>query len=135
MIQVYPDAALVPLLERIVADGVRYHLFTNDITPDADTELIDFIEATWEDYASVLVDGADFSLNGVTANRGTILAAPISIEQTGVGTNSAYGYYVTDSGSTVLLAAARFDSAPVNKDQGEHWVITPIFGDFDGNAA
>lgn len=129
MKQIHPDASLIPLLERLVADDVKIHLFSNNVTPDKTTTLGSLTEMTGgTGYASVTVDATDFTLGGVTANRGTLQAAPISFTMTASG-DSIYGYYVTDTASADLLAVARFDDAPISLSAGKTVFVTPIFGD------
>ncbi len=132
MNQIYPDVGLIPILRRIVTPSVVYHLFVNDVTPDRDSVLGDFTEMTASGYAEIVVDEADFTLDGVTAHIGSLLAAPIAFENTSGGALDAYGYFATNAAGDELLACARFDSAPVNKEDGESWLVTPIVGDFSG---
>lgn len=131
MHQIYPDVALTPILARIVTPSVRFHLFDNDITPGLGTVLSDFHEmGSGEGYASVLVLAADFSLSGVTAHIASMLAAPISFLKTSGTPADAYGYFATDDAGTVLLWAARFDSAPLTRSPGGSWIVTPTVQDF-----
>lgn len=132
MNQIYPDAGLIPILRRIVTPSVVYHLYTNNVTPDRDTVLGDLTEMTAAGYVEITVDDSDFSLDGVAAHVGSLLAAPIAFENTSGGALDAYGYFATNAAGDELLAVARFDAAPVNKADGEAWLVTPIVGDFSG---
>ena len=110
MDQIHPDVSLIPILERIVADDFRYHLFENNVVPDRDTELADLTEVGSGGYASIVVAAADFTLSGVTGHLGSLAAAPISWTPSGTDW-TIYGYYITDSANTLLLGVARFDGA------------------------
>lgn len=129
MQQIYPDEGLVSQLMRIMGDDVKYHLYTNDITPDRATVLADFTEAAFTGYAAVTVEAADFTIDGVSAHVGYIQAPPITFTNGSGVDQDAYGYYVTDAGSTEVLAAGRFDAAPVTKADGDAWSVIPVWGD------
>lgn len=131
---IYADNGLVMQLERIWSPSVRYHLFYNNYTPTRATVLADLSEPGWASYASVLVDDTDIIASGVAANVGYVQAAPVIFTNTSGISVDCYGYYVTDSGNTKLLAAARFDSAPVSKANGESFVVIPVWGDFSQNS-
>lgn len=130
MQQKYPDAALVPILQRFLAGDFHYHLYTNNLTPDDASVLGDFTEAAWGGYAAQTVVAADFSLTGVSAHVGGVTGLPVTFTNSSGGDQSAYGYYVTNTGNTQLLACARFDAAPVLKHNTESWLVIPTFGDF-----
>jgi hypothetical protein len=129
MQQIYPDEGLVTQLVRIMGDDVHYHLFVNDVTPDRDTVLADFTEAAFTGYVEVTVEAADFTIDGVSAHVGYIQAPPITFSNGSGVDQDAYGYYVTDVGDTEVLAAARFDAAPVTKPDGDQWSVIPVWGD------
>lgn len=131
MHQIHPDSSLVPLLERMVASDLHYHLYTNNVTPDRDTELGDLTEmGGGTGYSIITVDAADFTLTGVSAHKGFLIAAPITfvIGVTGSPTD-VYGYYVTDTGNAELLAVARFDDAPIDITAGANIPVVPVMGD------
>jgi len=130
MHQIHPDTSLVPMLKRIVAGGVNYHLFTNNITVDRDTVLGDFVEPVpGSAYSPITVDDADFALTGVATHRGSIIAPMIEFVPIGDYGESIYGYYATDSTDTDLLACANFDDAPIPWATGSSVPVLPIFGD------
>ena len=128
---IHPDVSLVKLLQRMVASDLHYHLYVNDVTPDRDTEIGDLTEMTVvSGYNPITVAAGDFSLTGVSAHKGTVIASPITFVITaGSGVSNVYGYFVTDTGNTSLLAVARFDSAPISLSAGASIPVTPIFGD------
>lgn len=134
MQQIYPDAALVPILQRMLVGDLNYHLFANNVTPDQSTVLGSLTEAAWTGYAPITVLASAFTLTGVAAHVGGVTANVIAFTNTSGGDQSAYGYYVTDTANTVLIAVARFDSAPVTKHNTESWLVTPTFGNFSAAA-
>lgn len=135
MHQIYPDAALVPILQRIVAADVKIQIFVNDVTPSLATELEDFDLPAFDNSGPIAVAGGAFSFSGVTAHVATAMALPISIENEDAVSHDAYGYVVMDATGTIILACARFDSAPVTKAAGESWIITPVIGSFSAFAS
>lgn len=129
MDQIYPDQGLITILQRIVADDFHFHLFVNNITPDRTTVLFDLTEAAWSGYVPITVLRTDFVMYGLAAHIGSAQAPPIAFNNNTGTSQSAYGYYITDVSNSVLLAVARFDSAPVIKNDGDGWVVQPIIGD------
>lgn len=130
MNQIYPDEGLVMQLTRIAEGTLRFHLFTNNETPDRDSVLADFTEAAWAGYAAVDLDETDFVTTGTAGHVGYMYADPIAFVNTSGADVDAFGYYVTDTSETVLLAVARFDSAPITKADAESFLVTPVWGDF-----
>ena len=132
MKQIYVDLGLVFWLQKMVADGLSFHLFTNNATPNRETTLGGLTEATWTNYSPILVSGGSFTLFGVAGHRGHLSAADISFLNDSGGTQTAYGYYITDGDGMdpLLLAAARFDDAPLARDDQDSWNIVPRIGDF-----
>jgi hypothetical protein len=87
-------------------------------------------EAAWTGYASITRTWSDYTINGVAANAGYAIAAPITFTNSSGGTVNPYGYYVTDTGSTLLLAIARFDGAPTPILASGSLNVIPTWGDF-----
>lgn len=135
MTQIYPDAALVPLLQRLLTGGINLHLFANNAVIDQSITLSGLTEAAWAGYAVQNVPAAAFTLTGVAAHVGGATAAAVAFGNTSGGNQSAYGYYATDAANTVLLWCARFDAAPIVQPSGGSWVVTPTVGDFSQAAA
>jgi hypothetical protein len=126
----FPDQGLVYQLQQVLTAGVNYHLFTNNITPGLSTTLSGLTEAAWGGYAAISQSWSNFSTNGVSGHNGFAIAAPINFANSSGSPQSAYGYYVTDSGNTKLLAVALFDSAPVTEPSGSQFTVVPTWGDF-----
>ena len=135
MTQIYPDAALITLLQRIVTPSVTVRLFVNNVTPDRSLTLGGLTEAGWTGYAAQNVLAAAFTLTGVAGHVGGITAAAVSFSNTSGGSQSAYGYFVTDASGSFLLWAARFDGAPITQPDGGSWQVTPTIGDFSQAAS
>jgi len=133
---VIPDAALVNLLLRMAGNGqsgVDFHLFVNNHTVTVATILADMSEATWSGYAAVNVAYTDYTIQSVSAHQGTIIAPPFSWGNSSGTGQTAYGYFVTQTGSAVLLWAANFDSPPATVPNGGGLATVPIIGDMWAN--
>jgi hypothetical protein len=130
MLQLYPNQGLVPIMQRVVVAGLVWRIFTNAITPDQTTVLADLIEAAFAGYAPVTVPWVAFGLNGVSANAGYAIAAPIGFTNSSGADQTIQGYYVTDAGNTILFAVAAFDDAPEDLPDGATKVVVPVLGDF-----
>jgi len=130
MQQVYPDEGLEQLLDWMLANTIKLHLYVNDLTPTKDTVLADLTEAAWTGYAVEDILTTDWSVKGVSAHNGYALSDPKAFDNGSGADQDAYGYYYTDSAETMLLAIVRFDSAPITKADGETWTVFPTWGDF-----
>ena len=128
MQEIIPDVALLPALKQLVKDDVRYHLFTNDVTPDTATVLGDLTEAAWTFYASILLIASEWIENDPVNGVGMLLHPPITFGNDTGGDIQAYGYYRTDALGN-LMGVCRFDGAPIIKHDGEAFVLIPILGD------
>lgn len=127
---VFPDEGLPGVLTRIANATLVLRLFVNDITPDRDTELADFTEASWTGYASVNLNLGDFVSSGFIGHVAFLATDPITFLNTGATPETCYGYYVEGSTSDVMIAA-RFDPAPrtLIALTGET-EVTVVIGDF-----
>jgi hypothetical protein len=134
MNQLYPDQGLIRLLTRLVGTDLSFRLFNNNVTPDLSTTFASLVEETTGGYSPITVHVGDFTLSGVTSHVGTIIAPPISWVPSGATWNT-YGYFVTDVSASILLAVARFDSAPITTTSGNPLLVTPKFSDFSRFAA
>lgn len=131
----FPDQGLVYQLSQILNTTVNFHLYTNNLTPTLSTTLSALTEAAWTGYALVGQNWTNFTLSGVAAHNGYAIAPPITFNNGSGSTQTAYGYYVTDSANTILLAVARFDSAPISIPAGGNYPVVPTWGDFSGLSA
>ena len=130
MNQIYVDGCLGQLLDKLVVPGFNYRLFTNNLTPSRTTVIGDLSEATWAGYAAVDVLAADWLAFGVAGHHGSKLANAITFLNSSGGDVNAYGYYAIEIFTGELAFAARFDSAPVTRADGESYVVIPVLGDF-----
>lgn len=92
-------------------DGCKVHLFTNDFTPLPSTLLADFDEANFVGYAEVTIADWGTTINTGTARAGSTASATFTAGAIVAPGQTVYGYYVTDSGETVVLFSERFETA------------------------
>lgn len=111
---VLPLAEQVALVD-LVVDSTAYataklHLFKNDINPNSESLLADFIEADFDGYvAPTCTFGAAY-----IDPDGTPLSSAgekMFVQDDAIG-NDIYGAYLTDAAGTTLLRSARFADAP-----------------------
>lgn len=129
---IFPDVGLVQILLNAVGDGLTYHLFDNDVSPSLEDTLATYHQANWSGYAPQTVVQSDFFISEVVAHLGGIEAGPLNFLNTSPANVTVYGYYVTDVTTGTLVAAARFDLAPITIPVGGGYAITPQLGDFSG---
>lgn len=127
---VYPDDGLLHQLKLIAnnnGNGLLWQLYQNDIDPQLDSVLADFTlaDATW---GQALVILADYSFLAVTLNIGTIQAGPVSFSNATGMDQDIYGYVVYDFTTSHLIAAARFDGAPLTVVDGQGFNLVPTLG-------
>ena len=129
MAGVWMDAGLTEEVSAIETEinsvGWTVHLYTNAHTPATTDVLGDYTEATFGGYASQPfyppVDG------GVVANHVDITSNPLSFAATGAGLpQTVIGYYITDSGGTILKAAEEFPSPITFTNAGDTLAGTVI---------
>jgi hypothetical protein len=126
----FPDNGLVYQLTQILTTNVKYRLFANNVTPTLNDTLATYTEASFAGYAAVSQNWSNFTINGVANHQGYALAPPVTFTNTSGSTQTVYGYYVTDDLNTTLLAAARFDGAPISIPTGTGYSVVPTWGDF-----
>jgi hypothetical protein len=115
MLQIYPDEGLIPILKAIVGNGsagLTWALYSNNITPDYDSEFADFIVPAGG-WAERILHVADFTFEQVALHVGTLQAPSITFTNNTGSSKSVYGYIVYDQVAQKIRAAARFDSAPI----------------------
>lgn len=114
---VVPDDGEVALLRRMLkpaaGDDLALHLrlFANNIVPNRETVIGDVLESTFAGYASKPLLptgwGAPQSVGGVAQ---MVWAAGFLSWLASAGTQTVYGYYVTDAADATLLWIERFPS-------------------------
>jgi hypothetical protein len=121
------DTAAVMLIDLIWDTGDVVRLFVNDIVPTTATALADLTEASFSTYAAepfTLIGTLQANFDGsIQVLQGAPLEWAGPADLTG---QTVYGYYVTNSGGTVLKTTYRFPS-PVSLT-GEHDVLTLLPG-------
>jgi hypothetical protein len=130
MHQIYPNAGLVEWLHRMIGDGVNYHLYDNDFTPDQGTILTDLNEASFSGYAPAGKVSSDFQDIGIVNNNGLIMATPAAFSNTSGLDAQVYGYFVTNGANDILLAVGRFDITPTIVFANDNFYLTTLFADF-----
>lgn len=128
----FPDTGLIYLLKKAVGSFLIYDLFINDYTPTLDSTLGNFNRAVWSGYAPIQVPLANWTTENVAAHLGTLIATDILFFNTSPSPVSVFGYYVKDSTDSTLIAAARFDLAPVPIAVGDNISVTPLLGSYSG---
>lgn len=133
MIQLFIDDGLIFCLKQIAdaaGSGMYWRLFSSNTTPTKDDVLGDYtlVSTTW---GRIQVDLADFTLEQVAAHVASIQANNIVFTNTSGVSVNVYGYVVYEPTGDKLVAAARFDSAPLAVPDGGTVVVTPILGDAD----
>lgn len=113
----------VPLLETLYI-----HLFKNNYVPVFGSVLGDFTEADFTGYGPILL--ADWILPAVLngSNNGVIFHEPVTWIRT-AGSNTIYGYYVTDAGGGGnLYFADRNAGGPLTVDgSNPAYTVLPTF--------
>ena len=108
MAGVIPNEGETLMLQRVLSVNSLLKLFTNDYTPDDTTVLSDMEEAAGSGYAQkTLVPGS-----WVITNPGDAQAAYAKQDFVLSGAMTVYGYYITDSPATKILAVERFSDGP-----------------------
>lgn len=109
----FPDQGLIFIIQQLVANNLKLHLFTNNITPSDSTVLAGLTEAAWTGYASQTLSSGTWVSLGVASHIGAMAYPVCTFLNTSGGSVSAYGWYITDNAVTMLVAVGLFDSAPV----------------------
>jgi len=91
----FPDNGLIFILQQLVANNLKLHLFTNNYTPSDSTTLANLTEAAFAGYGiQTLASGTWVSL-GVSAHVGTLAYPPATFSNTSGGAVNVYGTSLT----------------------------------------
>lgn len=128
-----PQTTWKDILDAIVAtgapfDGAVLNLFKNNFVPSAGMSLGDLTIADFTGYgpsSTVVWDAAAYLPDGTAIIAGdkkvfTVGATPTVL-------NTIYGWYLTNAGGTVLLAARRLDTAVVLSGAGQVVEVVPTY--------
>lgn len=106
------------MLNKTEPTEIKLKIFKNDITPNDNTVVGDFIETDIIGYFAKTLAGANWTVtNGVAT-----FAEQIFTYTSG---KTHYGYYVTNSDGTAVLWCETFDNAHVFPSGGGSEKITP----------
>lgn len=106
-----PGPGLVHLLGRVLLPTLTVRLYQNDITPNANNVLGDFVAATFPGYTDqVIQPGMSAPIvnpGGQAFSQSAVLSW---VRGAGVGTQTIYGYVVftTDGSGNTIFGAERF---------------------------
>lgn len=118
---IVPNQSKNDFLQAVISgtamNGWKLRLFANNATISATTVLADLTEATFTGYAAVTTATWPApALDG--SNRGSSLNTQGQFTPTaGGGSGNIYGWYLTNSGGTVLYAVEKFASSPITVAQ------------------
>lgn len=110
---VFEDDGIRVALDNVTAGELataKLRLYSNNLTPTNAQVIGDFTEATFTGYAAVTLSG--WTAASVAAHVASSTANPVTFTLT-AGTQSIYGWYITNAAGTVLYAAGRDAAAPV----------------------
>lgn len=129
MFLINPNVGLVELIKRMIGtSNWLYKLYTSTPTLSPTTILSDLTELTGvSGYSPISQSASDFTLTGVAGNKGYAIAPPVTWTIIG-GPVTIHGYFVTDSGGTILLAVAQFDT-PFVISGTDLVTLVPVMGD------
>jgi len=128
-----PNVALLELLDYLRAqyfDAADIRLFSNDITPDEDTELGDLTEVDMANYTRVTLSSWDSAAIDGSNPFAFIAHDTVTIPLTHTGTDFyVYGFYIYKEISLVgkLVYAQRFDSPLYVNGSDYEIVIDPLY--------
>ncbi len=102
--------ALMDFIRSQLPNPISVHLYVNNVSPDEDSTIATFTEATFPGYGVGLTD---FPTDAFTNGDGQAEidgGSPAFFSSSGTSTQTAYGYFVDDGTYTTLLWAERFTS-------------------------
>lgn len=109
-------------------DTAAVHLFTNSVSPDYGTSLVDLTELTDGWYSPVTTAHWTSPLPTGDSDHWQTSPDPVLFTNTsGSDSTPVYGAYVTDTTYTDLLFLAVFDDAPVTISAGNTFTINIVF--------
>ena len=99
------------ILNKIATGNVVLRLYTNNETPDEDSVIGDFTDATAAGYAPITLTGATWT---VATAAGTTTGSYPQQTFTFTGSETVYGYFITNLAVDKLLWAEIFAGGPFN---------------------
>lgn len=128
---IVPSASEKTLQEYMLGKGTpanqKLKLFTNNVTPDDTFVAASLTEFTATmGYADKTLTMASWTVTaGATGQPATGVYATQTWTFTAGGPVTVYGYFVTDSGSGLLLWVEKFASSQTVQNNGDTIIITP----------
>lgn len=93
-------------------DFALLKLYQNDVSPDANSFIGQFTEATFTGYADV-----ELTMTAARVNDQNLVVSTSNIcsfsRTDNLSSQTIYGIYITDATNSILLAAQRFDTPQV----------------------
>jgi hypothetical protein len=118
MDMVIPDEGKIKLLNwAMCSDGTDYEdfvleLYSNNYTPDDDSEFTSFDSATFPGYASITLPRNQFGAPAIAAHIAYTQTLQVpAYTCTGGGGQLVYGWFLYGADSFKVIAAQRFDNA------------------------
>lgn len=111
------------------APALEMALFSNDLTPDDDTEVGDFTEADFDGYAPIALTGG--TVDPTPDGDGAIVWTfddVVFAHDGGATANTIHGYWIRDAGSPSKWFWCERSPGPVTMaNLGDTETISPIF--------
>jgi hypothetical protein len=130
---IWPNQGLSRVLTRMLGDvsagDLLWILYVNDVTPTHTTVRTDLTPDV-TNFTEVSQSNSDFTLSFLDSAARTYykMAPYIYFQNTGLSTVNVYGYFIVDPVNPELIAAARFDGAPLGIIPGDSIPVQPIIG-------
>lgn len=111
MSSVWNDNALDMALRQVVnksppgSANVTLRLFTNNFSPAHNDAIGSYNQCTDGSYSGIVLTGSTWTLNSITNGKSVSYAGQTF---NFAGANSLYGWYMTDAGNTIVIAAGNF---------------------------
>jgi len=125
MALVVPNSGEAEMLSRILGNAtgdVVLHLYNNDYTPLEGSTVGDFAENSEGEYSAKTLAAGSWTISGDPTTATYNTEQEFAVTSGGI---SAYGYFVTDSGGTILLWAERFVDGLYDVPSAGSIYITP----------
>ncbi len=131
MALITPNAGAQEIAKRALnfsATGdVKLKLYSSNTTLSETTVVGDLTEATFTGYSAVTLTGASWTVTSADPASASY-AQQTFTSSAGSQNQNIYGYYVTNSGGTILLWAETFSDGPYNiVNNGDLIKVTPVW--------
>lgn len=117
------ELALKALVNHTAPQNLVLRLYSNDLTPAETDTAGTYTELAGSGYAAVTLTGSSWT---VTPGAPTVASYAEQVFTFSGAAGNVYGYYLTQSGSGLLVYAERFPGAPYNVlNVGDEIKVTP----------